>query len=648
MPRLLPFALALAALLPRPATAFNLSGDRWTTTPVRMELQLGSTSGTLIDGSASWNVVANDALSAWNTNLVSFRFSGVLDSTAGQSRSNRINNVLFSPTVYGDTWDDRTLAITLLRIIGTSLIESDVLFNSNLSWNSYRGATRTSAGATVYDFRRVALHEFGHALGLDHPDDAGQFVSAIMNSMIGNLDSLTADDIAGARAIYDPGLTAPAIATQPASRTVALGQSVTFTVVATGTAPLAYRWSRNGVAIAGATSPSFTIGSVAASDAGSYTVSVTNSAGTATSTTAVLTVTTASGPFITTQPASQTVTAGSAVSFTVVASGTAPLTYVWRKNGAPVAGATSATYAIVTAATGDAGSYTVIVTNSAGSITSTAATLTVNPAGPASRLSNLSVLTTLARNQILTVGFTMTGGTKQVLLRAVGPGLATLSVPGTMPDPQLTLFANSVKIDANDDWLGANAGIMNSVGAFPLRAGSLDAALVRSITGGNTVEVTGSALAFNPNTNSGTVIVELYDTGSANAPRLTNISALNLVSSTNLLTAGFTLAGSGKKRLLVRAVGPGLTPLGVGGALADPKLAIFNSAQVKIGENDTWDRALTSTFTSVGAFGLPADSRDAAIVVELDASPSGTGYTVQVSGVGGTTGLALVELYELP
>jgi len=111
MPRLFLSALALAALLPRPTTAFDLSGDRWTTSPVRIELQLGPTSGTLIDGSASWNVVANDALSAWNNSLVSFRFSGVLDSTAAQGRSNRINNVFFSSTIYGDSWGGRTLAI---------------------------------------------------------------------------------------------------------------------------------------------------------------------------------------------------------------------------------------------------------------------------------------------------------------------------------------------------------------------------------------------------------------------------------------------------------------------------------------------------------------------------------------------------------
>jgi hypothetical protein len=299
-------------------------------------------------------------------------------------------------------------------------------------------------------------------------------------------------------------------------------------------------------------------------------------------------------------------------------------------------------------ATADAGTYTVVVTNSAGSLTSTGAVLTVTaaPVGPTTRLSNLSVLTTLAANQTLTVGFTMSGGSKSVLVRGVGPGLATLGVPGTMPDPTLTLFANSVRVTSNDDWLGATAiaNAASAVGAFPLSPGSFDAALVRSISGGHTVEVTGSALASNPTANFGTVIVEVYDAGTGNTTRLTNLSALNTVNATNLLIAGFTLAGTGTKTVLIRAVGPGLTALGVGGALTNPKLELYNSSSVLINSNDDWASSLSTTFSAVGAFGLTTGSRDAALLVTL---PAG-GYTVQVSGVAGATGLAIIEVYEVP
>jgi Matrixin len=83
--------------------------------------------------------------------------------------------------------------------------QSRWFLNSTLSWNSYRGNARSNGGTPLLDLRRVALHEFGHVLGLEHPDDAGQVVPAIMNSTIGNLDTLTDDDRAGARSIYSPG-----------------------------------------------------------------------------------------------------------------------------------------------------------------------------------------------------------------------------------------------------------------------------------------------------------------------------------------------------------------------------------------------------------------------------------------------------------
>ena len=128
------------------------------------------------------------------------------DSTAAVGRGNGVNNVLFSPTVYGTAWDGRTLGITLqtFDVRTRRYSETDVLFNSTVKWDSYRGPVRTAAGGgNLNDFRRVAIHEFGHALGLNHPDEISQSVVAIMNSVTGDVDALAADDIAGARAIYD-------------------------------------------------------------------------------------------------------------------------------------------------------------------------------------------------------------------------------------------------------------------------------------------------------------------------------------------------------------------------------------------------------------------------------------------------------------
>jgi len=107
---------------------------------------------------------------------------------------------------------------------------------------------------------------------------------------------------------------------------------------------------------------------------------------------------------------------------------------------------------------------------------------------------------------------------------------------------------------------------------------------------------------------------------------------------------GFTIAGTGTRNLLIRAAGPSLAALGVGGTLADPKLEIFDSRNVVIGSNDTYAPALASVFASVGAFGFVPGATDAALTVSL---PPG-GYTVQVSGADGGTGTAIVEVYELP
>ncbi len=171
---------------------------------------------------------------------------------------------------------------------------------------------------------------------------------------------------------------APGITTQPASQSVALGSSANFTVAATGTNPLSYQWRKGGTAITGATAAAYSIATTAVADAGSYDVVISNSAGSVTSALATLTVTGgSSAPQIVTAPASQSVAVGSPVTFSVAVTGSAPLTYQWRKGGANITGATSATYTIASAAATDAGSFDVVVTNSAGTITSPAATLTV-------------------------------------------------------------------------------------------------------------------------------------------------------------------------------------------------------------------------------------------------------------------------------
>ncbi|HEY1110360.1 MAG TPA: hypothetical protein VGE76_17045, partial [Opitutaceae bacterium] len=178
-----------------------------------------------------------------------------------------------------------------------------------------------------------------------------------------------------------------------------------------------------------------------------------------------------------------------------------------------------------------------------------------------------------------------------------------------------------------------------SVGAFAFPANSKDAAFVRNIEGGPTIQASGPT--------GGAVLVEAYDLSTSGNARLVNVSARNFVGTgDDILIAGVVIAGTGNKRLLIRAVGPKLAAFGVNGAIVDPKLEIYGGAdgKTKLNENDNWAADLATTFASVGAFALDVGSRDAAVVATL--APGA--YTIQMSGVGGGTGEGLIEVYELP
>jgi len=169
----------------------------------------------------------------------------------------------------------------------------------------------------------------------------------------------------------------PSITAQPVSLTNAIGGTANFSVTASGSGTLAYQWKFNTAPIGGATSSSYTISSVAASNAGSYQVTITNAYGSTNSSVATLTV--ILYPVISVQPASQAVGVGSNATLSVTANGVQPLSYQWRFNGTNrIAGATTNTYTITNAQTANSGSYTVVITNTAGSVTSAVAVVTVS------------------------------------------------------------------------------------------------------------------------------------------------------------------------------------------------------------------------------------------------------------------------------
>jgi hypothetical protein len=183
---------------------------------------------------------------------------------------------------------------------------------------------------------------------------------------------------------------------QPVSQSVTAGQTASFSVTATGSAPISYQWRRNGVNVGGATASSYTTPATVTGDNGDqFTVVVSNGTGSVTSNAATLTVTAAPvAPSITSQPANRTVATGQTASFSVTATGTAPMTYQWRKNGVAIGGATAASYTTPATISSDDGSqFTVAASNSLGSVTSNAATLTVNdPPAITSQPTSQSVL----------------------------------------------------------------------------------------------------------------------------------------------------------------------------------------------------------------------------------------------------------------
>ena len=272
----------------------------------------------------------------------------------------------------GLAWDTSNLAVNgSIAVAALPLITTQPA-NQSVTQGSPATFSVTATGTALnYQWQKNGASIGGatassYTISSTTTNDAASYSVVIANA-VGSTNSATATLTVN----VPPGIT-----TQPVSQNINQGSPVTFSVTATGTAPLTYQWLKNGTNISGATSSSYAISSVVATDAANYTVAIANVAGSTNSSVATLTVNVP--PTITTQPASQTVIVGNPVTFTVAATGTAPLSYQWQKNGANISGATTASYTIGSVGTNDAANYTAIVTNIAGSVTSSTATLTVN------------------------------------------------------------------------------------------------------------------------------------------------------------------------------------------------------------------------------------------------------------------------------
>ena len=267
------------------------------------------------------------------------------------------------------------------------------------------------------------------------------------------------------------------------------------------------------------------------------------------------------------------------------------------------------------------------------------------------RLVNISSRARVAGGDSVAIaGFVISGEeSKPVLIRAVGPtlGTAPFNVPGVLAAPRLELFRGPTSLAVNAGIAGNRTAIDAAslqAGAFALGAAGTDAAIITTLAPGNyTAIVSGSTANA-----AGVVLVEVYDLSATNpGQKLLNIATRAAAGANeNTLIAGFVIPAGASKRVLIRGVGPGLTPFGVTGVLAQPVLALL-SGGTTVAQNTNWNSSPDSTLISassaqVGAFAL--SNNDSALIATL--APGN--YTAQVTGVGGGTGIALIEVYELP
>jgi len=359
-------------------------------------------------------------------------------------------------------------------------------------------------------------------------------------------------------------------------------------------------------------------------------------------------------PSFVTQPLSETIAVGSSVMFSAQATAPSAISYQWLYDGAAIAGATNATLMVSNAQAANSGTYALVATTAAGSVTSAGADLVVVASSNPGRLLNLSILSTVQGT--LTLGFVVGGsgasGSEDLLIRGLGPALTAFGINGVLANPILaTIQQSSGKVVAADAGWGGQQSVITAdavTGAFPLtNPDSADSAVVVPVTtsaGGYTVQLTGGSGG------SGTALAEVYDdttTYSASSPHLINLSCLTPIAAGGSLSAGFVIGGDTSKTVLIRALGPALSSFGITGTMPDPQVGIQSlgsSSIMATAQGSAGSAQLSAVAAAVGAFQIAsATSADSAVVLTL--APGA--YTADVSSVSGAGGNVLVEVYEV-
>ena len=401
--------------------------------------------------------------------------------------------------------------------------------------------------------------------------------------------------------VIQGAVTLPVLVSNPSSQTIITGSQLNLSVSVTGTAN--YQWQLNGVNIVGATQSSYSVTSATSVNAGTYTCLVSNSAGSVTSSPAVVTV--VSAPVIVSSPPpTQSVAIGSNVTLSVLASGSTTPNYQWQFNGVSIFGATSSTLSLNSVSAANSGTYTCIVSNIAGSVSTIPSVLSVLANAPAILSNPTSQSATLGSTIVFSVSATSNASlTYQWNLNGVAIAGATSS-------------SCIVKADSTS------------------KAGNYTCVVTNS----------GGSVTTSP------AVLSLVTTSKPG--RLVNLSVLTMDGpGAQMLTLGFVNGGAGtagSQTLLVRASGPTLTGFSVANVLADPTLALYQGSSVLV-SNDNWGStalnitAVTAADTATGAFPFSSTSSLDSAVVQSLASGS---YTVQVVGNGSGVGKTLAEVYD--
>lgn len=538
-----------------------------------------------LDGSTSWNVAVAPALDAWNTSMVRTKFAS---STANPTPSDEDgqNSMFFASTIFGQPFGSNVLAVTSMSSSGESgvrLVEADITFNTAVSWNSYRGNLRVPE-----DVRRVALHELGHVIGLDHPDQAFpvQSVNAIMNATISNLDALVTDDRNGASALYGSALPLPTITRQPQSKSVAVGGNATLDVQVAGTTAPAgwpvnplyhYMWKftpigRTETNLVAMTDGTAYLGAAQLDDRGSYRVRIETPNGNVTSSSAT-------------------------VSVSAVATSTAT-----KMTGLATRGIAGVGTRVMTVGFTIQGGGT--------------RRLLVRGKGP--RLAAYGVPNTVA-DPVLRV-FNAAGTTQLAMNDNWQDGGQGAAMASAFTEAQLDDFINGSK----DSALVVNLG----PGVYT--------AQLQSNTGGE-----GIAL----------IEVYDLDKTAQPAGRLIGLSTRSPTGTgSDALTGGLIVDGTVPRTFLIRSLGESLTTFGVTGVLEDPTITLYSltGGAQKVRLNDEWSSPsflqakLTGTATTLGLTPATLGEHESAIQVTLAPGP----YTVEVRGWNNSTGVTLLEIYE--